>query len=50
VCCVQEVQFTGEGCRFIGDGVEIYKFWWSGEKKDKRSGVGILLKEDLAKT
>jgi len=23
--------------------------WWSGEKKDKRGGVGILLRQDLAK-
>jgi len=22
VCCVQEVQYKGEGCRVIGDGVE----------------------------
>jgi len=36
VCCVQEVQYKGEGCRVIRDGVERYKFCLSGEKKDKR--------------
>jgi exonuclease III len=49
ICCVQEVQYRGEGCRVFGEEEERYKFWWSGEKKDKRGGIGILLREDLVK-
>ena len=47
ICCVQEVQYRGEGCRVFGEGEDRYKFWWSGEKKDKRGGVGLLVREDL---
>jgi hypothetical protein len=49
ICCVQEVQYKGEGCKVFGDDTERYKFWWSGEKKEKRGGVGILLRGDLEK-
>ena len=43
-CCVQETQFKGSGCKFIGEGAERYKFWWSGEETGTR-GVGILVKD-----
>ena len=46
VCCVQETQYKGEGCKMLGCGDEKYKLWWSGEKS-KRGGVGIMVKEDL---
>jgi hypothetical protein len=46
VCSVQEVQYKGAGCRMFGCGEEKYKLWWSGEKQ-KRGGVGVLVREDL---
>ena len=46
ICCVQEVQYKGEGCKMFGCKEECYKLWWSGEKK-KRGGLGILTQEDL---
>ena len=46
ICCVQETQYKGEGGIVFGEGEEGYKFLWMGEK-DKRGGVGILIKEEL---
>jgi len=48
ICCVQETQYKGEGCTVFGEGEEGYKFLWMGEK-DKRGGVGILIREELEK-
>ena len=42
ICCVQEVQYKGEGCKMFGCGEKRYKFWWSGEQK-KAGGVGVLV-------
>ena len=42
ICCVQETQYKGEGSKVFGEGEEGYKFLW-------RGGVGILIKEELAK-
>jgi len=28
---------------------QVHKFCWSGEKKEKRGGLEIMLREDLAK-
>ena len=33
ICCIQEVQYHGEGCKTLGDGEQRYKLWWAGEKK-----------------
>ena len=48
ICCVQEMQYKGEGCMVFGEGEEGYKFLWIGER-DKRGGVGILIREELVK-
>ncbi len=46
-CCIQEVQYYGEGCKTLGDGEQRYKLWWAGEKKGARGGVGILVREEF---
>ena len=46
VCCIQETQYKGNGCKILGDGDERYKLWWSGEKTS-RGGVGILVRDRL---
>ena len=48
ICGVQEVRFKNNGTRTYGTGEEKYKFWWSGGR-DKRAGVGLLVKEELVK-
>ena len=48
ICCVQETQYKGEGCKVFREGEEGYKFLWKGEN-DKRGGVGILIREELEK-
>ena len=45
VCCAQEVQYKGHGCRMFGDGEDKYKLWWSGEM-DRAGGVGVLVREE----
>lgn len=47
ICCVQESRWKGASCKFIGDGNEKYKFFWSGDPTGE-AGVGILVKEENA--
>ena len=47
ICSVQEVRYKGQGARMM-EGEQRYKLWWSGGK-DSRSGVGVLLREELMK-
>ncbi len=46
ICCVQEVQYRGAGCRLVGNGEDKFKLWWSGEE-DRAGGVGILVEEQM---
>ena len=46
ICCLQETRWKGEGCRFIGDSCERYKFFWVGSNNSE-GGVGILVDEEL---
>ena len=47
ICCVQETQYKGMGCKVFGEGEEGYKFLWMGRMI--RGGVGILIREELEK-
>ena len=48
ICGLQEVRLKGEGTRMLR-GIETkYKWFWKGSQK-RLNGVGIAVKEDLAK-
>ena len=48
-CCMQEVRYRNTGNRVIRlDTGEEYEFFWSGNKKRRDAGVGILIKKDTS--
>ena len=47
ICCVQEVQYKGEGATTIGFGEEKFKFWYSGCMVGG-GGMGVLVRHELA--
>ena len=46
MCCIQEVRHRNQGCTNVG-GDDKYKLWYSGGQ-EKKNGVGILTRADLA--
>ena len=47
ICCIQEVRHRNYGEKMIRLNTgECYKFYWSGMKKRREYGVGILVKDD----
>ena len=47
ICCLQEVRFRNHGKRRIGlDSGAEYDFYWSGPKKKREMGVGVLVRVD----
>ena len=47
ICCIQEVRHRNYGEKMIRLNTgECYKFYWSGMKKRREYGVGILIKDD----
>ena len=47
VCCLQEVRYLNTGKKIIQLNTgEKYSFFWSGKKKRREAGVGMLIKTD----
>jgi exonuclease III len=47
VCCLQEVRYRNIGSKVtVLNNDESYTFFWSGQKKHRNAGVGILIKKN----